>query len=248
MGQVKFKVIGSGDAFACKGKFNTCFYVSTTQSNFLIDCGATSLVALHQNGISTDDIDTIIITHFHGDHYGGIPFILLDARILKSREKPLTIISPPGCKKRLTTLIEALYPQTSDLLWKLNVDFIEYKEGKVINVNNIEIEAFPVIHSEPALPHAVRIKVEDKIIAYSGDTEWTDSLISVADGADLFIIECNFFDSKVGGHLDYSTILEHESDLKCSRLMLTHMGDEMFDNLSNIHHTWLEDGLEFIVE
>ena len=114
MGQVKFKVIGSGDAFACKGKFNTCFYVTSKKSNFLIDCGATSLVALHHNGISTDDIDTIIVTHFHGDHYGGIPFILLDAKIVRNRKKPLTIISPPGGKERLTTLIEALYPQTSD--------------------------------------------------------------------------------------------------------------------------------------
>ncbi len=248
MGQVKFKVIGSGDAFACKGKFNTCFYVTSEQSNFLIDCGATSLVALHHNGISTDDIDTIIITHFHGDHYGGIPFVLLDARIQQHREKPLAIVSPPGCKEKLTSLIEALYPQTSDLLWKLNVGFFEYKEGEVINVNNLKIESFPVVHSEPALPHAVKIHVDGKIITYSGDTEWTDNLIPAADNADLLIVECNFYETKVGGHLNYLTLMDNEPKLNCKRLMLTHLGDEMFDNLDKVKHAWLEDGLEFIVE
>jgi len=73
--QVQF--IGSGDAFGSGGRFNTCFHVTGKKMNFLIDCGASSLIALKANNIDLNSIDTILFSHFHADHFGGIPFFML---------------------------------------------------------------------------------------------------------------------------------------------------------------------------
>src|SRR4051812_49034518 len=79
-GSMQLQFVGCGDALGCGGRFNTCFHVSGETVNFLIDCGASSLPALKRLAIARDDIDLILITHFHGDHFAGVPFLLLDAQ------------------------------------------------------------------------------------------------------------------------------------------------------------------------
>ena len=50
------------------------------------------------------------------------------------------------------------------------------------------------------------------VIAYSGDTEWTDVLLEVARGADLFVCEAYFYDKRVRNHLSYTTLRQHLQD------------------------------------
>ena len=82
------------------------------RANFLIDCGASSLPALKRLGIARDDIDLILITHFHGDHFGGLPFFLLDAQFSR-RGRPLAIAGPQGIETRLKKVMEALFEHSS---------------------------------------------------------------------------------------------------------------------------------------
>jgi ribonuclease BN (tRNA processing enzyme) len=77
------------------------------------------------------------------------------------------------------------------------------------------------------LPHGLRVEYAGKVIAYSGDTEWTDTLPEIARGADLFVCECNFFDTKAPGHLDYRTLMQHRPEIECERIVITHMSDGM---------------------
>src|SRR5439155_4259801 len=98
--------LGSG------GRSNTCFHVTGGNVNFLIDCGASSLPALKRLDIIRDDIDLILITHFHGDHFGGLPFLLLDAQFTR-RTRPLIIAGPQGIEERLVQVMEALFQNSS---------------------------------------------------------------------------------------------------------------------------------------
>ena len=77
---MRLTIVGSGDAYGSGGRFNTCFLVESTKATLLIDCGASSLVALKARGIDPTRIDGVILSHLHGDHFGGLPFLLLDAQ------------------------------------------------------------------------------------------------------------------------------------------------------------------------
>jgi ribonuclease BN (tRNA processing enzyme) len=80
------------------------------------------------------------------------------------------------------------------------------------------------------------------VIAYSGDTEWTDALIEASLNADLFICECNFFDTKAPGHLDYETLRKNRANLSAKRIVLTHMSEEMLSRAGALEFETAYDG------
>jgi len=238
---VQLHVIGSGDAFASGGKANTCFLVKSQKNNFLIDCGASSLVELKRLGYSTRNIDFIIISHFHGDHYGGLPFFLLDKFFNEKRERELPIVSPKGGRDRILDSVKAFYPAACQKIESMDIHFMEYESGPV-TIDGIKINSLPVIHAEPSRPHAIKIEVEDKIISYSGDTEWTENLVEISKGADLFICECNNYDQRGPGHMDYLTLIQKFKSFDCKNIALTHLGESMIQNQNEIEMRVLSDG------
>jgi ribonuclease BN (tRNA processing enzyme) len=240
MSTISLQVIGCGDAFGSGGQNNTCFYVKAPLVQLLVDCGATSLPALKRHGILIREIDVIILTHFHGDHYAGVPFLLLELAVF-GQIKPLTIISPPGCLQRLEQLLSLLYPG-SEVLQKVQINFMEYLPDQTIDTKHFSVKAFPVIHAKETLPHGVRIAVDDKIISYTGDTEWTDVLPELAANADLFICECCYYLKQVKGHLNYRKIEESLHLLKPKKLLLTHFDTEMLDNLQQVELPYAIEG------
>lgn len=241
MGEITVTIIGCGDAFTSGGQMHTCFYINTPQTNLLVDCGATAYYGIKKQGLSADDIDTIVISHFHGDHYGGVPFLLLEAAF-QNREKPLTIISPPTGKERIARLVEQLYPGSS-VLEKLNLMFKNYLVDGVLQADHLEIAAFPVEHTPDTLPHGIRLGVAGKTISFSGDTGWTPMLIELARDADLFICECNYYHSEIKGHMNYQTLLTYDEQLLYKQVLLTHFSNEMIQYRDQITHPYAYDGL-----
>jgi ribonuclease BN (tRNA processing enzyme) len=100
-----------------------------------------------------------------------------------------------------------------------------------------------VVHTPGTHPHAVRVEYGGKVIAYSGDTEWTDALIEAADGADLFVCECQAFDREISGHLNYRTLTEKQGELGCRRLVITHLGPDMLNRVDNLDVEAAADGM-----
>jgi ribonuclease BN (tRNA processing enzyme) len=93
---MQLQFVGCGDAFGSGGRFNTCFHLVGRGINALIDCGATSLVSMNKLAINRTDIDVIFVTHFHEDHIGALPFLILESNYVLKRQRPLTIVGPPS--------------------------------------------------------------------------------------------------------------------------------------------------------
>ncbi len=246
MGEIKLKIVGCGDAFSSGGNLQTCFYFEVDDFNFLIDCGSTSFAGLKKNNIDVSQIDLIIISHLHGDHFGGLPFILLDT-IQNPRDKDLKIIGPKNIEEKTWALFDLMYPSSAKSIQKDKFVFESYHSLEEVSFGAVKLLAYPVIHTEAVYPHGVRLMIGDKIISYSGDTEWCDNLILLADAADLFICECNFYDKVVKGHLNYQTLKHQLSFLRCKNILLTHLDAEMLNNLNRINLPLAQDGMALTI-
>src|SRR5881296_3024260 len=107
---VSIRFVGSGDSFGSGGRFQTCILVEGGGTCFTIDFDTSSLIALKQQGIEHNSIDAILLTHLHGDHCGGVPFMLMDAMLGAKRTRPLTISGPRDLRARMRAIAEALFP------------------------------------------------------------------------------------------------------------------------------------------
>jgi ribonuclease BN (tRNA processing enzyme) len=99
--------IGTGDAFGSGGRLQTCILVDAPGARFAVDFGTTSLVGLRRQAVNPNTLDALLLTHLHGDHCGGVPFLLLDAMLGAKREAPLTILGPAGTEAHLAQVQSA---------------------------------------------------------------------------------------------------------------------------------------------
>src|SRR5690242_9083861 len=91
---VRIQFLGTGTPLGLDGLHQACLLVTTDDgSNLLVDCGMTALASLGRAGLGPDHIDGVLISHLHGDHFGGLAPLLLDAS-MRSRERPLTVAGP----------------------------------------------------------------------------------------------------------------------------------------------------------
>jgi ribonuclease BN (tRNA processing enzyme) len=243
---VRLTVVGSGDAFGSGGRFNTCLLLETAKATLAVDFGASSLVALKARGIDPDRIDGIVLSHLHGDHFGGLPFLLLDGQFLARRERPLTIAGPPGTRARLDQLLEVFFPRSTANQWRFRWEVIEIVVGQPTDVLGHSVTTTEVAHYSGAPSTALRLSDGRSLFAYSGDTEWVEALVGVADGADLFICECYGYSGRLTGHLTWEILKPRLPDLRARKIMLTHMNPSMLARLDEVRAAAVlvaEDGL-----
>jgi len=247
LAKVSVKFLGCGDCFGSGGRFQTCISVKSESAKFLIDCGASSLIAMKQFGVNPLDVETILITHLHGDHFAGIPFFILESQLISRRTAPLIIAGPPGLEERIYRAMDVMFPGLSEVKQNFEITYLEIPESTPTNIGALLVTAERVSHGSGAPSYALRVECAGKTIVYTGDTGWTDSLIKIASGADLFITEASYYEKKIKNHLNYRTLLARRQELQCKRIVLTHMSDDMLGRLNSIEFEYAEDGKEFIV-
>ncbi len=240
---MRVQFLGCGDAFGSGGRFNTCFLITRIDEDVLIDCGASSLVAMRNNGVDPNRIRTIFISHLHGDHFGGLPFFVLDAQFYSRRTGPLTLVGPAGFRARLEQAMEVFFPGSSGAKRKFETEIVEIVPGATRVVNGITLVAVEVQHACGAPPLALRLTCDGKTVVYSGDTEWTEALVEIGNGADLLIVEALTFERKIPQHLDYASFRANANRIGAKRAILTHLGPDMLANAAHAGHEIAHDGL-----
>jgi len=226
MSFVDVQLLGCGDAFGTGGRFNTCFHVKGKKDSFLIDCGASSLVAMKKFNVEPNSIDVIFLSHLHGDHFAGVIFFLMESRYVSNRTRPIIIAGPKGVKQRTIETMNVLYPCCWDKGNQFDIMFIELKKYHRQVINGIGVYPYSAKHLLDGNDFILRFDVDDKVITYSGDTAWTDDLIPAAENADLLICECYSYDEKSEFHLDYDTIITNRQNLTSKNIVLTHLGKD----------------------
>ena len=220
--------VGTGDAFCTGGRAHTCIRVDSGARTLVVDFGAAALAAWRGMGFSSDDIDTVVISHLHGDHFGALPFILLEAQFSAFRKRPLVIAGPPGCEARVRAAMEVFYPGSAAIAWSFDLVLVEITPGVPTKLAGLDVVTCFVEHPSGAPSTGVRISDGAHTFAYSGDTMWTPALIPLADKADLFVCECSSAEPTTAAHIDWQTLSQNLHLLKARRIELTHGNESVF--------------------
>jgi ribonuclease BN (tRNA processing enzyme) len=185
----------------------------------------------------------VLISHLHGDHFGGLPFLLLDAQFVSRRTTALTIAGPPTLPARLHALRETMFPGSTESDLGFALDIVELEPCVITQVNGVSVTAYPVHHPSGAPSYALRCQIEHRILCYSGDTEWVPVLIEAARDADLFIAECYTFDRPVPFHTSWMSLREHLPEIGAKRVQMTHMSTDMLEQVAIDGAERAEDGM-----
>jgi len=231
---MRVTIVGSGDAFGSGGRFNTCFHVESANGALLIDCGASSLVALKARRIDLNRLDGVIISHLHGDHFGGVPFLLIDAQYQSRRRRPLLIAGPPGTRARLDAALELFFPGATATTWRFAWQVVEIEPGTPQKLLGHRVITAEVSHLSGSPSTAIRLSNGEVTLAYSGDTEWTDALLPIAADAQLFIVECWGYVAPVPRHMTWKALEPRLPELRAHRIMITHMSPTVLAHLDEI--------------
>ncbi len=240
---IEVHFIGTSDAFGSGGRRQSAFLVREPNGSVLVDCGITTNTGLTAEGIRRNEIDAIAVSHFHADHFGGIPLFLLAALYEDQRRNPLVIAGPPGIEARVTDLAAAMGHAIPGRNWTFAIDYKELPAGHTTEVGPATMTSFETFHNKDACPHGLQISLGSRNIVYSGDTGWFDDLPQYSEGADLFVCECTYCKTGFELHLSLEQLEQREASLHCERMILTHLGSDMSKARDDVRFETADDGL-----
>lgn len=231
------QVLGSSDAFNGAGRCHSAYVLKDGDAPAIaIDFGATTLYALHRAGLVGTDLAAVVITHLHGDHYGGLPFLLLDGMYHDVRSEPLALVGAVGLEERLGRLFEALYCDVAQRERPYETSFTEMQPGQTHHLHGYRIDAFEALHMDPPdMPLCVRITgPSGKVVAFSGDTEVCDGLRAASKDADLLVAECTGLRPPCGRHLAWTDWRQIFTQAGTQRILLSHLSREVRDAIDDL--------------
>jgi ribonuclease BN (tRNA processing enzyme) len=240
---MRITVLGAGDAFFNGSRRHSGYLVEADGACFILDCGTTTLLALKSLGIAAERLDFVAISHLHGDHFGGLPFLFLEYLYEQPRSRPLLIAGPPGTEERVWMLHRAMYRELSQRPLCFPLQFHELTPGRAETLCGVELFPFRVPHQEQDVSMGYLVKAGGKSLLYSGDCAWNENLVRYSQNTDLFICECCFFHSRTAFHVSYPEVAAQRDRLGCKRLLLSHVGREVLENLDKVHIECASDGL-----
>lgn len=208
----------------------------------LLDCGATSLTALKRLGLDPGEIAAVFVSHLHGDHFGGLPFLILDGQF-SHRTEPLVVVGPPGTGRRLAEAMECLFPGSSTVARRFATDVIELTPGSTMTVAGVRVATWQADHPSGAPALILRLALAARTLAYTGDTAWTDAIVEAADDADLLIAEAYYRDKPIPYHLSQADLLTHRHRLTAQRVIVTHLSADLLDHPEDLAFEAAHDGL-----
>lgn len=245
MGEVQVRVLGSGNAFNQGGRLNSAYLVENAEQKILVDCGFTTPLAIEKNGFQPNEIDAVLITHYHGDHFAGLAAMLLALKYTSVQCKPLIIIGAGDVEQKVYELVKVLYPGTEGIFDELDLQFKSIEKKNTLGTT--QVHSIPMIHSDESLPHGFILEFPSVKIAFSGDTCWHKGVEELIQYSDFIFLECNFAEKIGKGHISVQEL--EESALVQTRkddIYLTHLSEVSYELATSRSYNCIEDSQHFI--
>ena len=224
----RLQFLGSGDTFCNGGRANQAILCSWSGNDFLVDCGPTTSYQAQRLQVDFSNLETIFLTHIHGDHAFGLPLLVLHLQFVLGRTRPLSIVMPRGYENFPDRLLWLGFPDVMErgLSFDLLTRPLDPSDGEV-EINGLKVRGVHMAHSVPVIGY--RFTSHGKTIAISGDTLPCDGLIELAEGVDLLVTEASYPTSiPEVPHSSLADIKTWAPRLGAKRIVLVHT-DSSFD-------------------
>ena len=215
------RFIGTGNAFAPGG---LCWNGFMVTGKYLFEAPPQSLQSLHHIGAKTNEIEAVIISHHHGDHFLGLTFLLLEWKYAL-RKTPARIVGPPGTRELATLIGESVYPGLMNLPYEVIWD--EVGAGERFRVGDLDICTLAMEHDERlSATLGFAVEVGGKRLGYTGDSALCDSVYQLAREAEVLVSECVSRDLDLPMHMN---LVDDMPKVRAAMspdatLLLTHLG------------------------
>ncbi len=197
MNDLELRFVGTGNAFAPGG---LCWNGFVANGRFLFEAPPQALPSLNRMGIDANDLDAVILSHHHGDHFLGLPFLLLHWKYF-GRTRPAVIVGPPGTRELAMSISESVYPGIAEI--KYEVDWREIGAGDSVEVGGLALQALGVKHDERlSATLGFNAVLEGRKFAYTGDSAICDSVLEMARHAEVLVSECASRSERVPIHMN----------------------------------------------
>jgi len=234
--------LGTGNAFASGGRNAMAILLRAEGFGVLLDCGPTTLVALKRASLSPSDVDLVLLSHHHGDHFAGVPFLLCHERYVGRRAKPFRIYGPEGTVPLLEKATRLFFPGIEPAPFP-----IEYRDLHPEEQQNeggrLSFRPFRVDHFPSGVAFGYRVDMGGKTVVYSGDTAWTDVLARESEGADLFVCECSSLEGTAEKHTSHDDLTRNRGRIAATRTLLVHVGDDVIAREEELAFELARDGM-----
>ncbi len=218
---MKVTFLGTGEA--CDPDHpNTSLLLETGPDSHLLDCGFTVPHAFFPHCQDPEQLKTLWISHFHGDHFFGVPLLLLRLWEM-GRKEPLQIISAVPAEKKIQEAMELAYPNFQKRL-QFPVRFARLEPGKTFHYQELTYKAAEAIHSQPS--YGLKVTQGSKSFYYSGDGRATEETEQLMRGCDLIVHEAFTLEEKLEDHGSIASCIRLWKASDCKQMALIHLARE----------------------
>lgn len=185
MAGLELTFIGSGNAFVREG---ACWNGFVANGRYLFEAPPQALMSLNRLGIDPNAIDAVVLSHHHGDHLLGLPFLLLHWKYL-GRTTPVTVIGPPETEDVVREISRRTYPTLFE--GGAEVRWVTATPGTPLEAAGLVVEAVEVRH-DPKLTanFGYHATIAGRRLGYTGDSALCDGVLDLARGAEVLVSEC----------------------------------------------------------
>ena len=242
---VHVTILGTGDAFCSGGRHQSGYLIDTGRKRFLLEAGPAILATLKTHRIHADSLDVIVISHLHGDHFAGLPFLFLEFMYERPLKHQLVIAGPPRLEQRTWVLMRTMYPGFDLAQIKRKLKFVTLRPGEIQRIAGARVSAIRSPHTNPDVSLSVKLDLGSAKVVFSGDTGWNEELLDFSAGANLMICECTYYESsQFQFHINYPELRRNRDRFNVGRMILTHIGREVIERAPDIDMEVAFDGMK----